>query len=271
LRARRRALRLGHEALFTQETKWVLVFIDEEPRERLIEQLAARHPQQGGEGEVGLNDRPGPTHGAAAHRGAIVEVDVVRPRIFQPLMRATQRLVLQLQLEVARAQLVHHRARGVERQCSQMLRRSSAFCLATRAVVDQAPSDFRGIAHGLGCVQAKTRKPDPARQMLPPLRRATKGKISSTSPRTSPTSSSRHSLRAEPGSGGELRGAKLAGGAPDESALLSLLYLPSGLVRIDLNDASVIPVTVRVRRVAIDGARWLMKSTRSTSRDSARE
>jgi sugar lactone lactonase YvrE len=31
---------------------------------------------------------------------------------------------------------------------------------------------------------------------------------------------------------------------PDESALLSLLYLPSGLVRIDLNDASVKPVDI---------------------------
>jgi hypothetical protein len=31
---------------------------------------------------------------------------------------------------------------------------------------------------------------------------------------------------------------------PDESALLSLLYLPSGLVRVDLNDASVKPVDI---------------------------
>jgi hypothetical protein len=31
---------------------------------------------------------------------------------------------------------------------------------------------------------------------------------------------------------------------PDESALLSLLYLPSGLVRVDLKDASVKPVDI---------------------------
>jgi len=31
---------------------------------------------------------------------------------------------------------------------------------------------------------------------------------------------------------------------PDESALLSLLYLPSGLARVDLGDGSVLPVEI---------------------------
>jgi hypothetical protein len=101
----------------------ILVGGEDEMGDRLVDQCAARRPQQGRRGEVGFEDHPGLAEGEVAHRRQVVQVEVARPRRLQLELRPAQFFVLHLQLDLMHVQLLHQPVDLVGRQRSQIVMR----------------------------------------------------------------------------------------------------------------------------------------------------
>ncbi len=84
----------------------VLVFLDDEPCQRLRGQSVSRHSQQGGSGEVGLHDQTILAEGEVADRRQFVEFEVALPQGLNLRLRPPQLLILHLQFDLVHPQLV---------------------------------------------------------------------------------------------------------------------------------------------------------------------
>ena len=96
----------GRKDLFVAQVVAVHVFFVDEPGERLFDQRAAGHAQQGGGGEVGFQDQAVLAEGDIAHGRQVVEVEIAGAGDVQCRLGAAQFLVLALQLDLVNAQLV---------------------------------------------------------------------------------------------------------------------------------------------------------------------
>src|SRR5680860_1594458 len=119
----------------------VLVFGKDERGDRLLDQRAPGHAQQGADGEVGLQDhQPRLAEGAIAHRRQVIEVEIARPRGVQFRLRPAQFLVLHLQLDLMHAQFMKRLPRCFGRQGLEVFRRLGVF----------SPDDLFGLSAQFG-------------------------------------------------------------------------------------------------------------------------
>ena len=84
----------------------VLVILDDESADRLVDQHAPRHAQQGGGGKVRLQDQPLFADGDTGHRRQVIEVEIARPLGVQFRLSPVQFLILHLPLDLMHAQFV---------------------------------------------------------------------------------------------------------------------------------------------------------------------
>ena len=110
----------------------VLVILEDATGQPLADQRAPGHAQQGGGGEVGLQDQPPLADGAISHRRHVVEVEVTFPRGFQFQLRPAQFLVLHHELDLVYLQFVQHLPHCFGREGRELLRRQVGFFLECR-------------------------------------------------------------------------------------------------------------------------------------------
>jgi len=109
--------------LFSEQVVDVLVFLKMNRGDRLLDQGVPGCAQQGGDGEVGLDEQILVTDGAITNRGLVVEVHVALSLGAQRRLRAAQLLVLHIQLDLMDPQLVQRHQNIFARRGLELFRR----------------------------------------------------------------------------------------------------------------------------------------------------
>ena len=94
------------QAVVQQLAKNLAVRVCQEMGKEAVQEFAALHSEEGGGGEVGLQDLAGCVQGEVAHRRKVIEVGVFAAGLLQPGLGQPELLVLHLQLDLVHPEFV---------------------------------------------------------------------------------------------------------------------------------------------------------------------